>query len=133
MVEDKITIPYQIKGVKPSEVKNGYVEVLLVPVDKIEYDHPDDKNNVPIKITGLGPGGAPFPPELQQQLTQMLKSAMPPVFKPKKGEDPRNLVHVESEIDFLARNWKYGDIINVTLEKVKHAEEVEQKTELKKN
>ena len=129
MVEDRITIQYQIRGVKPSEVKTGYVEVLMIPVDKLEYNPPDETDNIPIKITGIGPGGTPFPQELQQQLNQILKNAMPPMFKTKKGGDPRSLTHVESEIDFLARNWKYGDIINVTLEKVKHAEEVEQKKE----
>ena len=65
-----------------------------------------------------------FPPGFQEQLNQMLKSAIPPMFKGKKSFDPRRLIHVESEIDFLSRNWKYGDIINVTLEKVKKAEEL---------
>jgi hypothetical protein len=45
------------------------------------------------------------------------------MFKGKKF-DPRRLIHVESEIDFIARNWKYGDIIDVTLEKVKHVEDL---------
>ena len=124
MVENKITIPYQIKGIKPSEKKEGYVEVLMEPVDRLEYNHEENLNNIPIKITGIGPDGSPFPPGIQEQLTQMLKNAMPPMFKGKKYYDPRKLIHVESEIDFLSRNWKYGDIINVTLEKVKKAEEV---------
>ena len=125
MPENKITIPYQIKGIKPCERKEGYVEVLMEPVDKIEFDHKDEVDNVPIKITGIGPDGSPFPPGFQQQLTQMLKDSMPPFIRGKKNYDPRRLIHVESEIDFIARNWKYGDIINVTLEKVKKAEEVE--------
>ena len=125
MVENKITIPYQIKGIKPSERKKGYVEVLMEPVDKLEYDHEDDSDDTPIKVTGIGPDGSPFPPGFQEQLSQMLKSAMPPYFKGKKGYDPRRLIHVESEIDFLTRNWKYGDIINVTLEKIKKAEDIE--------
>ena len=29
MVENKITIPYQIKGIKPCDKKEGYVEVLM--------------------------------------------------------------------------------------------------------
>jgi hypothetical protein len=125
MAENKITIPYQIKGIKPSEVKPGYVEVLMEPVDKIEYQQRDEGGNVPIKITGLGPDGSPFPPGFQNQLTQILKNAMPPMFSGKKNYDPRRLIHVESEIDFISRNWKYGDIINVTLEKIKKAEDVE--------
>ncbi len=125
MVENKITIPYQIKGIKPSERKEGYVEVLMEPVDKIDYSKEEEmSDNIPIKVTGIGPNGSPFPLDFQNQLTQMMKSAMPPMFKGKKF-DPRRLIHVESEIDFLARNWKYGDIIDVTLEKVKKAEEVE--------
>jgi len=130
MKENKITLSYQIKSIKPSELKDGYVEVMLEPVDKIEYNHEVHKNNhSPISVTGIGPGGVPFPPEFQQQISQLLKSAIPPSFQVKKGNDPRNIIHVESEIDFLTRNWKYGDIINVTLEKVKKAEDVEQKKE----
>jgi len=125
LVENKITIPYQIKGIKPSERKEGYVEVMMEPVDKRDYSQEEKGlDNIPIKVTGVGPDGSAFPPGFQNQLTQMLKGAMPPMFKGKKGYDPRRLIHVESEIDFLARNWKYGDIIDVTLEKVKKAEEV---------
>ena len=125
MVENKITIPYQIKGIKPSERKEGYVEVLMEPVDKIDYGKEEDmSDNIPIQVTGIGPDGLAFPPGFQNQLTQMMKSVIPPMFKGKKGYDPRRLIHVESEIDFLARNWKYGDVIDVTLEKVKKAEDV---------
>ena len=124
MVENKITIPYQIKGIKPCERKKGYVEVLMEPVDRLDYDREENSNNIPIKVTGIGPDGSSFPPGFQEQLTQMLKGAIPPMFKGKRGYDPRRLIHVESEIDFISRNWKYGDIINVTLEKVKKAEEI---------
>jgi len=102
MVENKITIPYQIKGIKPSNKKEGYVEVLMEPVDKLEYKQEDYPDNVPIKITGIGSNGSPFPPGIQDQLTEVLKNAMPPMFKGKKSQDPRRLIHVESEIDFLA-------------------------------
>ena len=125
MVENKIKFLYQIKGIKPSDRKEGYVEVLMEPVDKIEYNQEESSDNIPIKVTGIGPDGSPFPPGFQKQLTQMLESAMPPTFKGRKSYDPRRLIHLESEIDFLTRNWKYGDIINVTLEKVKKAEEVQ--------
>jgi hypothetical protein len=129
MRDEKIVIPYQIKGIKPSEHKQGYVEVLLEPVDKIEYQQQKTSHPPPIQITGVGPNGNIFPPELQQQLSQMLQQAVPPMFKEQKNYDPRRLIHVESEIDFLSRNWKYGDIINVTLEKVRKAEDVEQDVE----
>ena len=129
MVEDKITIPYQIKAIKPSEQKKGYVEVIMEPVDTLEYNHDSNIKQPPIQISGFGPNGAPFPQEFQQQLTHILKQAMPPSFMGKKPYDPRRLIHIESEIDFLSRNWKYGDIINITLEKVKKAEEVQHDTE----
>ena len=125
MNENKITMPYQIKGIRPCPRKRGYVEVMMIPVDKIEYDERDTTGNMPIKVTGMGPNGLPFPPEMQQQLTSMLKSAIPPAFKKGNDIDPRRFLHVESEIDFLARDWKYGDIINITLEKVKAAKDVE--------
>lgn len=125
MAENKITIPYQIKGIKPSDKIEGYVEVIMDPVDKLNYDTKEENTNIPMKITGIGPDGNPFPPGFQQQLSHMLKDAMPPMFKNKNKYDPRRLIHVESEIDFISRNWKYGDIINITLEKVKKAEDVE--------
>ena len=124
MAENKITIPYQIKGIKPCDKKEGFVEVLMEPVDKLEFNKNEIPENVPIKITGVGMDGSYFPPGVQDQLSQVLKNAIPPMFKKKKDYDPRRLIHIESEIDFLARNWKYGDIIDITLEKVKTAEEV---------
>ena len=124
MVENKITIPYQIKGIKPCDKKIGYVEVLMEPVDKLEYNKDEISEDIPIKVTGIGMNGSAFPPGFQDQLNQVLKNAIPPMFKKKRGYDPRRLIHIESEIDFLARNWKYGDIIDITLEKVKTAEEV---------
>ena len=129
MVENKITIPYQIKGIKPSDQKKGYVEVVLEPVDILTYHHEHDDDQPPIQITGIGSDGSPFPPEFQHQISQVLKQAMPPFMRNKKPYDPRRLIHIESEIDFLSRDWRYGDIINVTLEKVKKAEDVQQDTE----
>jgi len=105
MIENKITIPYQIKGIKPSDRKEGYVEVLMEPVDKIDYDKEKEmSDNIPIQVTGIGPDGSPFPPGFQNHLTQIMKSAIPPMYKGKKCYDPRRLIHVESEIDFLAKN-----------------------------
>ncbi len=129
MVENRITIPYQIKGIKPSEQKKGYVEVVMEPVDTLTYHQEHDSDPSPIQISGFNANGNPFPPELQQQFSQILKQAMPPFFKNKKPYDPRCLIHIESEIDFLSRDWRYGDIINVTLEKIKKAEDVQQDTE----
>ena len=121
MVENKITIPYKIIGIKPCANKDGYVEVLMEPIDKLEYNNSNQSNDIPIKITGIGMDGSSFPPGVQDQLTQVLKNAMPPIFKKRSDYDPRRLIHIESEIDFIARNWKYGDIIDITLEKVKTA------------
>ena len=123
MSENKITIPYEIKGIRPCPKKKGYVEVTMVPVDKLEYDK-DDKDEMPVKIMGTGPNGSPFPPEFQKQLSVMLKSVIPS-FSRKDDADPRRFLHVESEIDFLTRGWKYGDIIDITLKKVKAAEDVQ--------
>ena len=44
MKENKISLSYQIKSIKPSELKDGYVEVMLEPVDKIEYNQPEVSN-----------------------------------------------------------------------------------------
>ena len=51
MFENMITIPYQIKGIKPSERKEGYVEVLMEPLDKLEYKQEQQTDNMPIKIS----------------------------------------------------------------------------------
>ena len=51
MVENKITIPYQIKGIKPCDKKEGYVEVLMEPIDKLEYNGNERSSDIPIKIT----------------------------------------------------------------------------------
>jgi len=129
MVENKITIPYQIKGIKPCDKKEGYVEVLMEPIDKLEYNGNERSNDLPIKITGIGMDGSSFPQGVQDQLTQVLKNAIPPMYRKGKSYDPRRLIHIESEIDFITRNWKYGDIIDITLEKVKTAEEIKQPKE----
>lgn len=123
MSENIITIPYQIKSIRPFPKKAGFVEVIMYPVDKLEFDK-DEKEETPIKVVGSGPNGSPFPPELQKQISVMMKSAIPP-FTKKEGVDPRRILHVESEIDFIARGWKYGDIVEITLKKVKSAEKVQ--------
>ena len=38
MVENRITIPYQIRGIKPCDKIEGFVEVLMEPIDKLEYN-----------------------------------------------------------------------------------------------
>jgi hypothetical protein len=130
MVDESISIAYKIISIKPSEQKKGFVEVIMEPVEPFEYQQENNmESNPPIHISGIGPNGNPFPPEFQNQLSQMLQQAMPPMFKNKKPYDPRRLIHIESEIDFLSRNWKYGDIIKVTLKKIKKAEDVQQDTE----
>ena len=93
MSENKITIPFQIKGIRPCPNKKGYVEVMMFPVDRLEYDK-DDKDEMPVKIMGTGPNGSPFPPEFQKQLSFMLKSAIPS-FSRKDDADPRRFLHVE--------------------------------------
>ena len=130
MVEEQVTISYKITAIKPSEQKKGYVEVIMEPVDSLDYHQENHiERTQPIHVTGLNVDGSPFPPEFQNQLSQILQQAMPPMFKNKKPYDPRRLIHIESEIDFLSRNWKYGDIIDVTLRKIKKAEDVQQDTE----
>ena len=74
MVENKITIPYQIKGIKPCDKKEGYVEVLMEPIDKLEYNKDETREDIPIKITGIGMNGSYFPPGVQDQLNQVIKS-----------------------------------------------------------
>lgn len=119
MNENKIVIPYQIKGIKTRSKEKGYVEVLMTPVNKLEII--DNNKDLPIKISGVGPDGV-LPPEIIHQMNQMMMQSFPHMFK---NEDPRKFLHIESEVDFVSRGWKYGDIVNISLEKVKDAEHVE--------
>lgn len=112
---NNITILYEIKGIRPSIRKNGYVEVLMSPVDKWNEN---EKNDLPIKITGIGPDGGMLPPEIMNQMNQLMRDALPPHMRQIHEKDPRTLLHVESEIEFMARGWKYGDTISITLEKI---------------
>ena len=111
---NKVIILYEIKETRSSIRKNGYVEVLMSPVDKWDEKEKDD---LPIKITGIGPDGGMLPPELMKQMNQLMIDALPPHMR-RREKDPRTLLHVESEIEFMARGWKYGDTISITLEKV---------------
>ena len=116
MKDNKITILYQIKGIRPSLRKNGYVEVIMSPIDKWNLEKEED--NLPVKITGIGPDGGMLPPELMKQMNKLMKDALPPHLRQRHEKDPRTLLHVESEIEFMARGWKYGDTISITLEKI---------------
>ena len=87
----------------------------MSPVDKWNEKEKDD---LPIKITGIGPDGGMLPPEIMQQMNQLMKDALPTHMQQRKEKDPRTLLHVETEIEFMARGWKYGDTISITLEKI---------------
>lgn len=117
MTDDKITILYQIKGIRPCIKQEGYVEVLMSPIDKLSFDE-ENNDDVAIKVTGVGPEGGLIPPEVLQNINKMMKSSLPPHLRSLKDKDPRNFLHVETEIDFLSRGWKYGDTVAITLKKV---------------
>lgn len=110
--DNKITILYQINEIRNSIRENGYVEVIMAPIDKIEHE----KDDLPIKITGFGPDGDMLPPEMMKQMNRLMMDALPPHMR-RREKDPRTLLHAEPKGEFIARGWKYGDTITMTLEK----------------
>lgn len=121
MTESIVSIKYRITGVDEFSEMDGYVAVYLEPVKRIRKP---SKGNPRINIHGVGPKGSPVPREVLQQLSMMLEASIPPEFK-QSSEDPRNLIHVEPIVDFTPRNWKFGDIVKVSMVKVKDANEID--------
>ena len=112
-IDRKMSILYTIKGIQPYGPMEGYVAILLVPVDKI--DAPLKKIKKPkINMIGMGPGGD-VPPEVMEQMQDMFGQMMG--MKKKDINDDRNIVIIEEETIFQQRGWKYGDTISADFEK----------------
>ena len=111
---EKISLLYKIKGIQPYRQKDGYVMVMLTPVDTLELNH--RSSNIQV----IGPAGGDIPKEALDQMGQQMEQMMAqviPGFREQRDKDPRDIIHLELETDFQKRGWKYGDNITVTLEK----------------
>jgi hypothetical protein len=113
MKNNKLQILYTIKGIQPYHAAERHVAILLSPVDRIEEEA--IKNNPNMNVGMIGPDHEGIPPEVKEQLASLF-SAM--AGGRNKHEDDRNIVLIESEIEFQKRNWRYGDAITATFEKI---------------
>jgi len=121
LMAENLTMKYRITGVDEFPDIGGYVAVYLEPVIKLKYDK---RKNLPMNIQGIGPKGMPIPTEVMNQLCVQLEQMIPPQLR-QNFEDPRNFIHVEPIIDFTPRNWKFGDIVEVSITKVKDANDID--------
>lgn len=117
----EVKINYRIAGIDEFQDLNGYVAVYMEPVNKLNVNNIQKEN---LKVQGFGPSGTPIPQEVLQQLSAQVEKMLPSHLR-KEKEDPRIFVHVEPTIDFIPRGWKFGDIIEVSMKKVKDASEID--------
>jgi len=113
--EEKMQILYTIKGIRPYDRINGFVAVLLSPVDNLQ-ENGIDKDKERVKVSAVGPCGEMVPQEVLEQI-QGLFQQMTGTGKKGKNSD-RNIVLIESEIMFQKRGWHYGDTVTATFEKI---------------
>jgi len=120
---NKISTKYRITGVDEFPEIDGYVAVYLEPVIRLKPNKDNRHRNV--EVQGFGPKGMPIPAEAMRQISVQLEQMIPPQFRQRQMEDPRNLIHVEPIIEFTPRNWKFGDIVEVSIKKVKDANDID--------
>ena len=113
MTDKKMQILYTIKGIQPYDPIEGYVAILLSPVDNIQ--HQGMKTKPRINMGMVGPGG-PVPQEVLDQLQDMVQSMTGS--KRRSPEKDREIILIESEILFQKRGWRYGDTITATFDKL---------------
>lgn len=119
MADNIIVISYKIIGMGRHDAGKGYVAIFLEPTEKLQIE--PEKSEIPgVEVHGFGPGGSPIPKHIQHQMVAMIKESMPGLGS-RQRDDPRTIVLIESVVDFIPRNWKFGDIVNVSFEKVKDA------------
>jgi hypothetical protein len=111
--ESKLSIVYQIKGIGPYDRFKGWVSILLVPLDPLDMPK-EKKRNIVVSPMG-GPMGGPIPEEIQEVFGQIFGGGFN---MRQRQEEDREIFLIEKDDDFQKRNWKYGDQICVTFEKM---------------
>jgi len=118
MNESIVSVRYRIVGIEKFRGLGlkGYVAVFLEPVKPLKNYH----KSSPVRVKGN------VPKEVLSGISMMIESAIPPGWRGEDyEEDPRSIVHIEPVIDFTLRNWKFGDIVDVRIEKVKDAKDID--------
>ena len=109
----EIKIKYRISGIQPYPERNSHVTILLSPIKKLEFGIPNEP-----KIQMMSPTGFPIDGKQLQQMMTMIVGGPNSPFRKKEEEDPRNIIFVDSVLDFKQRGWKYLDVIEVAFNKV---------------
>jgi hypothetical protein len=112
MTDKKMSILYTIKGIQPYSPINGFVAILLSPVDKI----PDSKVKKPNINMGIVGQEGPIPNDVMEQMQEIFQQ-MTGMGKRDNNKD-REIILIESEMVFQKRGWRYGDTITATFEKI---------------
>ena len=112
----EVTEEYIIVNIARYSKSVGQVSVFLVPVNPLETNRYVAKEP-PLEITKCFPGG---------QMTMIDPKAMMDAFASAMAaekqnhtrQDPRTLLWVMPESEFMALDWKYGTIIHLSLHKI---------------
>jgi hypothetical protein len=118
----EVTEEYKIVNIARYGRSVGYVSVFLVPVKPLEINTCAPPKEPPLEITQCFNGG---------QMTMVDPKAMMDAFasamaqkqgQMRQNHDPRTLLWVMPESEFMALDWKYGTIIHLALHKIREPE-----------
>lgn len=120
-MNEKVTVEYQIIGIgnHPNKKVVGWVAVFLEPTQPLGINDTQTPNQAVIS-SHSGSRGGQIPPEIQQMVFGMIEQSR----HEDDEHDERSIAFLEPKIDFVQRGWKFGDVVNVTFEKTKNAEDV---------
>ena len=76
------------------------------------------------KIQMIGPSGMPMNDNQMHQVMTMMFSGPNSPFQQKEAQDPRDIIFVDSVLDFTQRGWKYLDVIEVAFTKVQDGSDI---------
>ena len=111
-MSEKVTLQYRITGIQEFPEGDGYVAVYMEPVQHLGIQRKAPKINI------QSSGGKSVPREIHQAMQMFAVELEESLPRNRRKDDPRDLIHVEPMIDFIPRGWRFGDIVNITIEKV---------------
>ena len=109
----EIKIKYRITGIEPFPGRKSHVAILLSPVEELKFSTKPKP-----KVHMIGPSGMPIDGDQMHQVMSMMFSGPGSPFKKQEEQDPRDIIFVDSVLDFTQRGWKYLDVIEVAFNKV---------------
>lgn len=87
---------------------------------------PTEGFNVDCTPTMMIEQGGDLPPEIRQLIQVMERASHSGNRRP---TDERNIVILKPKLEFIQLGWKYGDLIEVSFEKIKEAKDVKPREE----